>query len=460
MGRLAAAKLARAAQALASGPLGALALVLVATGLHLALAPWFPRLTPFSLYYPAILASAVMGGWAVASFSALMSVLLSWAIVLRTFPDPMDRPSELINLLIFLLVGVSIAAVGSWLRGLLKRRSDDIAKLAERELHYRTLFEGMSDAYALLEGVWSPDGQLQDFILVEANPALLRWFEADTSVVGKRVRDLRVALPPGYVEASERALKGETVEFSFETPRLHRWLELRLSRVGENRLALIVVDITARKAAERRQTELFDELNHRVKNNLAMVSAMLGMQARIAESAEVREHLQSAVRRIQTIAEVHGSLYRTNRKDDVDFQAYLQHLCERLATSVVDPARMRIEVSAEPAVLSLNDAVALGLVVNELVANAAKHAYPAGDGVVRVLLRDTPEGLRLTVSDDGQGFQPHSGRPGLGMRLVRSLVQQCGGVLRVQPPPGAEFTVELPPTAARRPREEAQSQLL
>src|SRR6185369_5810006 len=110
-------------------------------------------------------------------------------------------------------------------------------------------------------------------------------------------------------------------------------------------------------------------------------------QARMGDGGLVREHLHKAVDRIQAIADVHGSLYRTSRKDDVDFAAYLQDLCARLGSSLLDGDRIKIEVKAEPAAMPLDRAVALGIVVNELVTNAAKHAYPApAEGLIGVSL--------------------------------------------------------------------------
>src|SRR6185369_14970159 len=150
-------------------------------------------------------------------------------------------------------------------------------------------------------------------------------------------------------------------------------------------------------------------------------------QARMGDGGLVREHLHKAVDRIQAIAEVHGSLYRTSRKDDVDFAAYLQDLCARLASSLLDGDRIRIEVAVEPAALALDRAVALGIVVNELVTNAAKHAYPApAAGLIEGKLTQAAPGLLLCVGDNGLGLPADLPTGGLGMRLVRSLVQQIG----------------------------------
>jgi two-component sensor histidine kinase len=180
---------------------------------------------------------------------------------------------------------------------------------------------------------------------------------------------------------------------------------------------------------------------------------MLTMQARVADDPNVGEQLRKAVDRIETIGDVHASLYRVSSTDEVDFAAYLQRLCDRLSASLVDSDRVRIDVTAEPAMAPLEEAVSLGLIVNELVTNAAKYAYPSpACGVIRVSLLNHPGELVLNVSDDGQGLPEGDAGGGIGMRLVRSLVQQCRGELEVRRGSGASFTVRLrehgPPATA------------
>jgi two-component sensor histidine kinase len=286
-------------------------------------------------------------------------------------------------------------------------------------------------------------------------------FERDESMVGQRQSDVLRNAPPTWLQACERALQGHSLHFEYHTPDGRRWFDIHVSRISSDQLAHLVVDVTERKHAEARHLEMFDELNHRVKNNLAVVSAMLTMQAHATRSPEVREHLNTAIDRIHTIADVHARLYRSGRRDDVDFAAYLHDLCARLERSVLDKTRVRLELEAEPAVLPLDKAVALGVVVNELVTNAAKHAYPApAIGAISVrLVRDGAE-LRLTVGDSGPGFPAELPRSGLGMRLVRSLVQQMGATFTVEHNPGATFTVRVPDVATRGASQGAQTRLL
>lgn len=336
------------------------------------------------------------------------------------------------------------------------------ARLADRELRYRALFEGVSDGFALVEAVRGPDGRLVDCIVLEANPALHRMLQKDEPLVGKRQSDILPKPPAGWLQACESAFQGRAVRFEYHAVGGRRcWFDIHLSRVGPDQIAQLIVDITERKQAEARQAEMFDELNHRVKNNLAVVSAMLALQARASTSPEVRDHLAKAVDRIKTIADVHASLYRSGRRDEVEFAAYLHDLCARLGDSVLDKTRVVLQLHAESAVLPLDKAVALGVVVNELVTNAAKHAYPSpARGIIAVKLVWDGEELKLTVGDSGPGFSAEPPRSGLGMRLVRSLVQQIGAAFTVEHHPGASFTIRIPGAGARPKPQAAQTRLL
>lgn len=441
------------------GPLCAVAFVVAATAVRLWLGGLLPGLSVFNLYYPAILGAALIGGEVSAAIALALSASFSWMILhdARGLLAPMAAVS--LNIAIFVLAGAFIGVVGAGLRRLLRRRRRDILRLADREARYRALFEGVSEGFALIECLYDDRGELTDFVVLEANPALIEMFKVTSDVVGRRRSEYAGPADPEYLAACERALNGAPMRIELFSPGTQRWYDVRLSWIGGNRLAQILVDITDRKLAENRQVEMFDELNHRVKNNLAAVSAMLSMQARAAEDPKLSEQLGKAVDRIETIAEVHASLYRVSSTDQVDFAAYLKRLCERLTASLLDGERVRIEVDVDPTMAPLEEAVSLGLIVNELVTNAAKYAYPPPvAGVIHVALRNMPDQLMLKVGDEGRGLPDTGLSTGIGMRLVRSLVQQCGGELQVDRERGASFVVRL--QAHDGPRPTARSTLL
>jgi two-component sensor histidine kinase/PAS domain-containing protein len=427
------------------GPASAILFVLAATGVRLWLGRLIPAVTIFGLYYPAIMGAALIGGELSAALALVLGLANCWVLLHGVRTDIFPPEALAVNLLLFVFTGAIIGAAGARLRRLLRRRGADIERLADREARYRALFEGVSEGFALMEGVRDSAGRLVDLATIEANPAIRKMFKVEGPVFGRLQSEIVPTPTQEYLPACERALRGERMRLEVRGPVTQRWFEVRLSRAGENRLAQIVVDITERKTAEDRKSEMFDELNHRVKNNLAAVSAMLGMQARVTDDPELKQELQKAIDRIQTIGDVHASLYRVSSREQVDFGDYLQRLCERLSATVVDSERVRLRVQAEHLMRPLDEAVALGLIINELVTNAAKHAYPPpATGEIRVRLSRAGDGFELSVSDDGQGLPTAMDSRGIGMRLVRSLVLQCRGKLEVRSAPGASFTVRIP----------------
>jgi len=444
----------------AAAQLGAILAVGITTLLGVSLGRSFPGLFPFALYFPVVLLAALSGGAWPAATAIASSALAGWWFFTSDAGALLERPSRGVNLLLYTFSATLMAAAGVYVRTLVRRLQAGNERLADGELRYRTLFNAVTDGFSLVELVRDERGMVVDYVVREANPAMLRFFGLNRDIVGRRQSELLPDVSSAYLSACHRASGGEPVEFEWRSPAVDRWYAVRLSRIADDQIAQIVQDVTDRKTAEARHTELFDELNHRMKNNLAMVSAMLSLQARIGEEPAIRSHLLKAVDRIQAIADVHASLYRGSRKDDVDFAAYLQDLCGRLAGSLLETDRVKLQVQAEPAIMPLDRAVALGVVVNELVTNAAKYAYPPPtEGIIDVKLEHQPQSLVLSIGDSGAGLPAEPSNTGLGMRLVRSLVQQIGATLEVEHHPGATFRVRLPELSVRSGAAAGQARL-
>ncbi len=316
----------------------------------------------------------------------------------------------------------------------------------EHELNYRILFDTMSEGFSLVDGIRNEAGELVDYTILEINPALQRMLGVGPEVAGTKWSLSRFGGPLWLDFCSAVLATGVPNGFEIQNPITNQWYEIRVTRVAKDRLAQFSFDITDRKLALANQAALFDELNHRVKNNLTVVSSLLHLQARGA-TKRVREHLMKAADRVETISDLHGALYRGDRKSDVDFSAYLTHLCERLTATLVADNRIAIAVHAEPLAVPLDHAVPLGLVVNELVTNATKYAYPApACGVIDVRFVSDNDGILLSVSDTGVGLGAgHDGKSrGMGMKLVNAFVRQVAGTLSVRQQQGVAFEIRLP----------------
>jgi PAS domain S-box-containing protein len=323
-----------------------------------------------------------------------------------------------------------------------------LAALAERQLGLDALLENMAEGFAMCEAIWDPQGRLIDYTILEMNPALLRMLGVGPEAVGTKLSDSPRDRSK-WLQLCERVLKtGKPASFELHTRSRDVWHEVRVTRVTKQKMAQLFFDITERKRAELRQASLFDELNHRVSNNLALVSGILQMKARETDSDAVRDQLQRAVTRVQSIAQVHAALYRGAHTEEVDFSAYLLDLCAAIETSLINDKRIKISIESEPASVPVDTAIPLGMVINELVTNSVKYAYPppAGGAIAVRSARDR-EALVLSVRDFGRGLPNGDGvrqGGGLGMKLVKSLVTQVNGELVTTGPPGAGFEIRVP----------------
>jgi len=208
---------------------------------------------------------------------------------------------------------------------------------------------------------------------------------------------------------------------------------------------------------------LIAEIHHRVKNNLQMVASLLSLQSGRVRSEEAREALNSARRRVLSLAVLHKHLFERDDVENVDVGQFLEDLCIQLRGSHVGSYDARIKITCEhdPLILPTRDSIALGLVVTEAVTNATKYAFPGKrSGKIDVRLAVSGDRVRLSIKDDGVG-EEGSVEPalsgGLGRSLMEGLAGQLSGTLQVRREHGTEvlieFTVDRSMQAKAKPAE-------
>lgn len=194
----------------------------------------------------------------------------------------------------------------------------------------------------------------------------------------------------------------------------------------------------AEELVEEKET-LMREGDHRLMNSLQLVQSILALQSRNASNEDTRTQLDLASNRVLAIATVHRQLHLTGSMEQVDIADFLRRLCESLKHTA--PAQIdAINLTAHTALRQSDLATGLGLLVAELVTNSFKYAYPAGQrGSVDVDFRETADGWRLVVSDQGQGFPEGfelSRSEGFGMKVVKAFVRRLNATLAVSSRPG------------------------
>lgn len=187
------------------------------------------------------------------------------------------------------------------------------------------------------------------------------------------------------------------------------------------------------RAANERLEMLVREVHHRVSNSLQMVLSFVSMQAGQTSDPAARGALEATQNRIHAISKVHQSLYTRDDITTVDLHQYLETLVSELRDSIGRRDRVvKLTLRADPIEVRPDDAVSLGVIVNELVTNAAKYAFPdGGGGSIGVDLQRQQGGFSLTVSDDGCGYDasaPARGS-GMGMRIVSAVTRSLDSEL-------------------------------
>jgi two-component sensor histidine kinase len=199
-------------------------------------------------------------------------------------------------------------------------------------------------------------------------------------------------------------------------------------------------------AALDRHQLMTKEVNHRINNSLQIVASMLHLQTATTQNTEVREALRDASSRIAAIARAHQRLYGSDQIDTVDLAAYLGDICDDLGKALPN---CKLHVSAASGIHCATDtAIPIALLVNELITNSAKYAYPDGGCEVWVDVSQSSGHISISVRDKGvglpAGFDLKSGKR-LGMRLVSALTSQVHADLQVRRhTPGTEFLLTIP----------------
>lgn len=191
------------------------------------------------------------------------------------------------------------------------------------------------------------------------------------------------------------------------------------------------------------------EIHHRVKNSLQVISSLLGLQASYFRDEKSRNILQESQNRVRIMAHIHTMLYQTGDLARVDFGEFIKDLIGHLQQSYGnDGAPIKFHTDISDISLTIEKSIPCGLIINELLSNVLKHAFPEGRGG-GVHIRAVTEGDRivLTVQDDGIGFpaavdfrNPQS----LGLELVNLLVGQINGTIDMQGERGTGFRIAFP----------------
>ena len=341
------------------------------------------------------------------------------------------------------------------------RRMEDLQELARSEKRYRTLVETPNFVVMLLDS----DG---NYLYV--SPQIEAWLGYSPEDFYRTPAFRRDIVHPEDVEVTElfhgaSAPDHQVQEFRWR----HRngrylWAAGSIFPIYESAedeqihnvsmVQVVAQDITERKEAEEQihasleeKEVLLKEIHHRVKNNLQIISSLLHLQSARLDDESLIDAFQDSQHRIRSMALIHEELYKSADLARIDFRAYATRLVDNLIDSFGVSGHIATTFDMDTSLLTIDRAIPMGLIVNELVSNALKYAFPADRrGTVRVELRfgESGDSFSLSVVDDGIGVPDDldlESPETLGLRLVSSLVGQLKARLVLDRSHGTAFRV-------------------
>ena len=346
------------------------------------------------------------------------------------------------------------AYLGAAINGMLDARERSTEELRASERRNEAFLDAVPDVIFRIRR----DGTILD----ARSPSKLPLMEAATNLVGRdseQILSLYPFISPGHFERSVAATKAaietgtpQVLAYDVDVDGSRRSFEERVVASGEEEAIVLVRDVTAQKQSEeaRRNAVLLKEIHHRVKNNLQVISSLLALQASATSDAKTRALLAESRDRVRSMALIHEKLYQTADQRGISFAGYVRDLATHLRRSYAGNSETVVMgIDMEEVSLTIDISVPCGLIINELLSNALKYAFPDGRrGTIGVVLRRGENGeVILTIKDDGVGMpggMDFRNPSTLGLRIVNILVEQLKGTLSLNPGPGTSFTIIFP----------------
>ncbi len=318
------------------------------------------------------------------------------------------------------------------------RRAQDELERSRQE--YMRLYDSAPNGYVTLDqrgAIVRCNSTFADLLnkpaeLVQNTEFASHFTEESAAVFRGRLRSLLRARSPKVVYLDV-----------IHTTASHRHVQVDTRKGPEGELELSVTDITELEDARRNvelllheKEVLLTEVHHRIKNNMTTVMSLLGLQARSIGDKTARAALDAAHSRIGSMMVLYEKLYRSSNYNAVNLGEYIEDLVQLVNHSYQDAATVSISLNVDDVNVDEKTALPVGVVINELITNSFKHAFPGkAEGTIRVTVkRRGPGMLHAIVCDSGPGFDPERVERGFGLSLIDELVSQMGGTAEFSGP--------------------------
>jgi len=361
-----------------------------------------------------------------------------------------------------------ISSLAKSINDMLSKIENSQDQFKKSELKFRSVLQLANNAIVLT----GSDGKI-----ILWNKSAQRMFGySENEILGKPIS---ILFPDKYNVSYQKVLDnpynfknsenmGETYESCGFKKDMSRFM-LEISHISwkiknETFYCAIIRDITDRKRAENEIKEslkekeaLLMEIHHRVKNNMQIISSLLSLQSRYIKDENASGVFKESQNRVKSMAMIHEKLYMTDGLARIDFAGYIKNLVNDLFYSY-GTNRIKLDINADKLFLNIDTAIPCGLIINEIVTNSLKYAFPEQQGLAYKSFIDNKESriyielhqnngrILLTIGDNGVGLPDgidFENTETLGLRLVKSLVDQLDGTIKIYSNGGVEFKIIL-----------------
>jgi PAS domain S-box-containing protein len=332
-------------------------------------------------------------------------------------------------------------------------------ELQKSEARHRELFENMSSGVAVYEAV----NNGTDFIFKDFNKAGEKIDNIKRKeIIGRNVTSVFPGVKElGLLEVFHQVWRTGKPQHHpislYKDRRILGWRENYVYKLPTGEIVAVYDDVTEQKKAEdelknslKEKELLLKEVHHRVKNNMAVISSLLNLQAEKFKDPPVLNAFRDSRHRIRSMALVHEKLYQAKDLSKIEFSQYIKELSQQVSRSnEFQGARINVKVKAYNIKLGIDTAIPCGLIINELLTNAFKYAFPNNQqGEIRIHMQmKENKSYELIVSDNGVGLAEHidvQNTSSFGLNLVCLLTQQLEGKVDVQREKGTRFIITFP----------------
>ena len=412
-------------------------------------------------------------------YVALLGVLISYTLIIwayNTFNSNSNILEVGIGILIFLVVVRQIISIKEN-RNLyldsqkeIKIRKEISKSLKKSETNYKTIFDNTGTATIIIDEseeislANTEFEKLSGYSKEELNNGK-KWadfiFEEDKKEIEEYYNKLISNFVNNPTYNSESYLGSNNSPGNFECKFVDKKGQLKnilliIVRIpGTKKILASLMDVTEQRKAEEQLKKslgekemLIKEIHHRVKNNLMVISSLLSLQSQYIKNKDDLEMFEKSKSRAKSMALIHERLYQSKDLKRIDFGEYIEKMAtDMFNTYISDPEKINLEIDVENAMLDINTTIPLGLILNELLNNSIKYAFPDGrKGTIRVVFSKRGEYFQLTVEDDGIGFPDNiefENTDSLGLQLINSLTEQIDGTINLNTNNGASITISF-----------------